>query len=420
MMNFKIHSLADLYPPMITEEYDALKADIAANGLQTPIALYWVDKDSQYKVLDGRHRQRACRETDIDARFEWLSTDIDPLQYVISANGHRRQLTPSQRAAVAADVANVRHGGLRVKLSVDNLGVGDTRSLFEAEPYEVPAITIAAAAALTGAAEGSVNRASAVKHANPDLHEAVKAGTVSVADAYSVRDEPAEVVTAALETLASGNAPKEQHTLRRVINGMDREKRRRETKKSLPPLPVGKYRTLVVDPPWPMKKSERTVPPERVGVDYPTMSLDEIHDLGVPGLLADDALAFLWTTQEFLPECYRLFRKWQIKYRFTMTWHKSDGVTASNGPRYNSEFVVVGAVGNPEFLDTTGFDTANSWPNGEASAKPREFYDLLRRVCAAPRLDMFARQERDGFDVWGEAVQNNSDSESGLLAEPAR
>ena len=59
MISFKTHPLADLYPPMTTESYDALKADIAANGLQTPIALHWVDMDSQYKVLDGRrcHRQ---------------------------------------------------------------------------------------------------------------------------------------------------------------------------------------------------------------------------------------------------------------------------------------------------------------------------------------------------------------------------
>lgn len=58
------HPLADLFPPMTDEEYQALKEDIARNGHQLPIVLY------EGMVLDGCHRLRACKELGIEPEFE--------------------------------------------------------------------------------------------------------------------------------------------------------------------------------------------------------------------------------------------------------------------------------------------------------------------------------------------------------------
>jgi hypothetical protein len=94
------HPLAALVPPMSPEEFDALSADILANGLFEPIVLY------EGKILDGRHRYQACVDTGTEPRFREYEGE-DPAGYVISSNVHRRHLSASQKAVVALDLERV-------------------------------------------------------------------------------------------------------------------------------------------------------------------------------------------------------------------------------------------------------------------------------------------------------------------------
>ena len=162
---------------------------------------------------------------------------------------------------------------------------------------------------------------------------------------------------------------------------------------------MGKFATVVIDPPWEMVKIERNVRPNQHGFDYPTMTYDEIAAYALP--LAADALVFCWTTQKNLPATFDILKSWGLKYRFTMVWHKPGGFQPVGLPQYNAEFVVVGAHGNPKFLDTRAFNMANHWPRGGHSEKPEGFYDLLRRVTPGPRLDIFGRRRIAGFTSWG-------------------
>ena len=169
-----------------------------------------------------------------------------------------------------------------------------------------------------------------------------------------------------------------------------------------PEIPAGQYRTIVVDPPWPMEKIEREVRPNQAGFDYPTMSIEEIASMTLP--IADDAFVFLWTTQKFLPSAFRIMEAWDLKYRFTMVWHKNGGIQPYNSAQFNCEFVLLGSKGAPLFADLKAFKTAFNAPRQGHSIKPDEFYDLIRRVTLEPRLDMFSRREIEGFDVWGNEV----------------
>ena len=81
---------------MTPEEYQALREDIKANGLLEPI------KTWQGKIIDGRSRFQACKELGITPRFQEWDGKGSLLQYVVSLNLHRRHLTASQKAAVAA------------------------------------------------------------------------------------------------------------------------------------------------------------------------------------------------------------------------------------------------------------------------------------------------------------------------------
>lgn len=168
-------------------------------------------------------------------------------------------------------------------------------------------------------------------------------------------------------------------------------------------MPSQRYGTIVIDPPWPMKKIEREVRPNQVEFDYPTMDYEELRAFRVKFRLLADAHChvFMWTTQKFLPMALRLFEDYEIKYVLTMVWHKAGGFQPVGLPQYNCEFVLYGRIGSPEFLDTKAFDCCFEAPRAEHSRKPDEFYELVRRVTADGRIDVFSREKRDGFDQYG-------------------
>ena len=167
----------------------------------------------------------------------------------------------------------------------------------------------------------------------------------------------------------------------------------------------GKYQTIVIDPPWPMEKILRDVAPNQYGFDYPTMSLEEIQDWKpLLDLADDDCHLWLWTTQKFLPASFEVLNAWGFNYIFTSVWHKNGGFQPFNLPQYNCEFILYGRKGTPEFTSTKNFNTCFNAPRREHSRKPDEFYELVRRVCPEPRLDVFSREKREGFEQYGNEV----------------
>ena len=168
------------------------------------------------------------------------------------------------------------------------------------------------------------------------------------------------------------------------------------------PPPTEKYKTIVIDPPWPMGKILRNVAPNQFDFDYPTMSLEVIGSLPIPYLMAENCHVYLWTTQRFLPVSFQILEKWGLKYIFTMVWHKNGGFQPFNLPQYNCEFVLFGRRGNLPFNTTKNFFTCFSGQRREYSRKPNVFYNLVRRVSPEPRIDYFGREEREGFVQYGD------------------
>jgi N6-adenosine-specific RNA methylase IME4 len=210
-----------------------------------------------------------------------------------------------------------------------------------------------------------------------------------------VREQPAfqeQVVQRVQEGMKPVDAVRE--TRRAVVVSQLESKQALETKAL-----SGQYDVIVIDPPWPMAKIERDERPQQIELDYPTMSESELRALQVP--CADNCHVWLWTTHKFLPLAFTLMDAWHLKYVCEFVWHKPGGFQPYGLPQFNCEMALYARRGSPVFVDTKGFNTCFQAPRGKHSEKPEAFYDMVRRVTAGRRLDMFARRRIQGFDAWG-------------------
>ena len=106
METYEFHQYCNLLPDMQEGEFDELKDDIKKNGLLNPIVLF------ENFILDGKHRYRACLESNINPIFTDFSGDKQKaLSFVISQNIRRRNLDPSQRSVI----------GIRIKKELADL-----------------------------------------------------------------------------------------------------------------------------------------------------------------------------------------------------------------------------------------------------------------------------------------------------------
>lgn len=172
-----------------------------------------------------------------------------------------------------------------------------------------------------------------------------------------------------------------------------------------PPLPPNKYRCLVIDPPWPVKKIEREERPNQgIELDYPTMSIEEIEALPILDLADSTGChLYLWVTQKYLPVGLKLVEKWGFNYQCLMTWKKNVGITPYSW-MYDTEHVIFARLGNLPLRQLGLRLSFEASVNGH-SVKPEVFFqDRVRLASPEPRLEMFARKQREGFEVWGNEV----------------
>lgn len=166
------------------------------------------------------------------------------------------------------------------------------------------------------------------------------------------------------------------------------------------PSPKGKYKAIIVDPPWSIEKILRDVRPNQFDIDYPTMTTEEIMQLPITELADENGChIYLWTTHKYLPIAFDVLESWGANYQCLLTWVKNVGMTPFSF-MYSTEHCLFARIGNLPLLKM-GERLDFQAKVREHSRKPKEFYDLVREVSPKPRIDMFGREKHDGFEVWG-------------------
>lgn len=334
----KNHKFADIFPLMNSKEFKELKKDIETNGLLEPIVLF------EGKILDGRNRNNACRELLIKPTFRNYKGK-NPLQYVMSTNLKRRNLTDSQKAIIGVRYLKA----LKYKKVVTSNHKRNRDIVSEQ----------------VGVSGSYIQIAKQVLEEKPEMESKIMRGDIK---------------------------------LKQVYRNIKIEKQEQEIKK-LKRI-TGAYDVIVIDPPWPY--SEKYDPIGRRGAcPYPMMEIPKIHDIRLPA--AKNCVLWLWTTHRFIWDARQLMNDWGFDYKCILVWDK-EKMGLGMWLRMQCEFCLIGIKGKPIWKLSNQRDIIRE-ARTTHSTKPECFYKFVDGICVGKKLDYFARKKRKGWDVYGDEVK---------------
>ena len=171
-----------------------------------------------------------------------------------------------------------------------------------------------------------------------------------------------------------------------------------------------KYKTIYADPPWQFQNRTGKVAPEHKRLSrYSTMTLDEIKALPVSEVADEKSHLYLWVPNALLPEGLEVMKAWGFEYKTNLIWEKvrKDGQPDGRGVgfyfRNVTEILLFGIKGDKNRTLQPGRSQVNllRTMKREHSRKPDEFVSLIEACSSGPRLELFARGDREGWDMWG-------------------
>lgn len=179
----KDHPIADLFDLATEAELSGLADDIRKNGQIETIDLY------EGMILDGRNRYRACVIAGIEPRtWTWDDNGLDPVDYVVGKNLHRRHLTIAQRAAVGVRLLDYEREEALKRMAEGGRSAAPGRPSEKGSPN---ADTLSKgraaelAAAKVGVGRTSILAAELIAKESPKTFEKMKRGEISVTAAAS-------------------------------------------------------------------------------------------------------------------------------------------------------------------------------------------------------------------------------------------
>lgn len=135
---------------------------------------------------------------------------------------------------------------------------------------------------------------------------------------------------------------------------------------------------------------------------YQVMSTEDICALSVGEIADDNSVLFLWATVPMLQDAFCVFTEWGFNYKTAIFWRKIMSLGMGFWFRGQVEVCLFGIKAfrcqKPNFIQTKA---------GKHSEKPEELYKLIEEVSPLPRIELFARSKRDGWDAWGNEIESD-------------
>ncbi|RUW67150.1 MT-A70 family methyltransferase [Mesorhizobium sp. M2A.F.Ca.ET.067.02.1.1] len=387
-----------LLPRLSPEEYAALERSIVAHGVLVP-----VEYDEEGQIIDGHHRVEICQSLGL---VDWPRfvrkglSEVDKRTLSRELNFARRHLTTAQKQAVIADqlrdTPSVSSRAIAAMLGVDDKTVSAVRRKLVATA-EIPQFDE------TTGRDGKDRPASKpIKTAfvpdQPNVGEYMKGAKIIRAEKQKLSHT---VRLAHMEMVAKAGQASAPIWWKDGASG--------------PTYPV-----IYADPPWKfLVHSEATGREKSAENHYPTMDLEEIMALGCPA--APDAVLFLWVTD--LANGLAIMATWGFAFKSFWGWKK---VYAGKqlGTGYwsfdNLELLLIGTRGNvPAPLPGTQPQKCTEHAVGAHSAKPDWYAEQIERLYpGVPKLEMFCRKPRPGWQAWG--YEAGDASSSPLVGEDSK
>ena len=174
-----------------------------------------------------------------------------------------------------------------------------------------------------------------------------------------------------------------------------------------------KYQIIYADPPW---KYQGEMMNSSVTDHYSVIGLENLKGIPVKKLADENCVLFLWVTMPKLNECFDLIKAWGFEYKTcAFSWVKlnksGNGYFMGQGrwTRANVELCLLATIGNISRINA-GIRQLCVSPVRKHSQKPDEIRDkIVQLVGDLPRIELFARQKTEGWDVWGNEVESDID-----------
>jgi len=185
-------------------------------------------------------------------------------------------------------------------------------------------------------------------------------------------------------------------------------------------LPNKKYNIIYADPAWKYndkRNGEGKNNPNGAGgalKHYKCMDIEEIKSLRVPEITDENCMLFLWATSPFMKAAIEVIESWGFKFitipfvwikmRNDMSEPRKDGI--GNYTLNNAEYVLLGRKGK-YWRNSTKVKQILLNPKMGHSKKPEEIRKRIEELCGdLPRIELFARDKAEGWDVWGNEAPN--------------
>lgn len=375
-----------------------LAESLAEVGLEHPVVL-----TEDLRLVAGAHRIAAAlllgwKEIEATVkRYDKVDEEIAE----IDENLKRRDLEASERAIHVGrrkELYEKKHPGAR---HVNTRGGGPGRGKKKTDP-ETGSVSafVDDTAKRTGKSRASVSE-------EAKIYKDLGADTLSALHGTKVGANKSELKRLA----AIKDKDKQQAAVAKIVNGEAKSVRAAVNTTTADairtePAPLtdkGPYRVLVADPPWKYEKRAGDAT-HRAGLPYPDMTTDEICAFAIDGtpvrdLALDDSILWLWTTNAFMRDAFRVLDAWGFAERTILTWAK-DRMGTGDWLRGKTEHCILAVRGRPTVV-LTNQTTLLTAPLREHSRKPDEFYSLVEALCPGSRLEVFGRVARAGWVVWG-------------------